>query len=100
MQSCGRAAAVRSSPPHDALLTLPAPPPAADPARDLITDQLRRSSNQQELLEALREVNRMIQHAAKLRVGPAQAAMVSACRAALKANNLQALVGIIRNGAA
>ena len=52
-----------------------------------------------QLLEALREVNQMIQRAAKLRVGQAKGAVVAACRAALKANNLQALLGILRTGA-
>jgi Bardet-Biedl syndrome 2 protein len=67
--------------------------------RDLTTDQLRRSANQLQLLEALREVNQMIQRAAKLRVGAAKGGVVAACRAAIKASNLAALLGIIRNGA-
>ncbi len=67
--------------------------------RDLITDQMRRSSNQHSLLEALRLVNQMIQRGAKLRLGAAKVGVVAACRAALKANNPQALMSIIRSGA-
>lgn len=37
------------------------------------------------------QVNQMIQRAAKLRVGQAKTRVVNSCRAAIKANNLQAL---------
>jgi Bardet-Biedl syndrome 2 protein len=44
------------------------------------------------------QVNQMIQRAAKLRVGSAKARVVATCRAAIKANNIQALFKIIESG--
>jgi len=40
----------------------------------------------------------MIQKASKLRVGTAKAATVQACREAIKANNVQQLITIIKTG--
>lgn len=51
-----------------------------------------------QLLAALKEVNHMIQKAAKLRVGAPKARVVSSCRAAIKANNIQSLFKIIATG--
>ena len=50
------------------------------------------------LLSALKEVNRMIQKAANLRMGTAKTRVVTDCRVAVKANNLQALFRIIKQG--
>lgn len=50
------------------------------------------------LLESLKEVNQMIQRAARLRVGAAKSRVVSLCRAAIKNNNMAALFKIIREG--
>ena len=50
------------------------------------------------LLGALKEVNHMIEKAARLRVGSAKARIVSACRAAIKANNIHSLFKIIKSG--
>ena len=47
------------------------------------------------MLASLKEVNHMIQKAAKLRVGSAKARVVSSCRQAIKANNIQSLFKII-----
>lgn len=58
----------------------------------------KRTTNHEELLEALKLVNNMIQHAAKLRVGAAKARVVTACRGAVKANNTTALLKIIQDG--
>jgi Bardet-Biedl syndrome 2 protein len=58
----------------------------------------KRAANQTELVEGLKGINLMIQQAAKLRVGPAQARVVAACRAAIKANNLQALSKVVCEG--
>lgn len=63
----------------------------ADLNRDMWLEHGRRVANQQELLAGLKGINSMIQAAAGLRVGPAQAKVVAACRAAIKANNLQSL---------
>lgn len=66
--------------------------------RELIMEHTKRATNHAELLEALRQVNHMIQKAAKLRVGAPKARIVSACRAAVKENNTNALLKIIREG--
>jgi Bardet-Biedl syndrome 2 protein len=60
----------------------------------------KRAANQTELVDGLKSINLMIQLAAKLRVGPAQAHVVAACRAAIKANNLQALRKVVCEGSA
>jgi Bardet-Biedl syndrome 2 protein len=70
----------------------------ADLNRDMWLEHSRRVTNQQELLSGLKAVNQMIQAAAGLRVGPAQGKVVAACRAAIKANNLQALDKVVSAG--
>lgn len=70
----------------------------ADLNRDMWLEHSRRVTNQQELLSGLKAVNQMIQAAAGLRVGPAQGKVVAACRAAIKANNLQALEKVVSAG--
>ncbi|KAL3143199.1 Bardet-Biedl syndrome 2 protein [Trebouxia sp. C0009 RCD-2024] len=66
--------------------------------RELVMEHEKRTTNREELLEALKLVNNMIQHAAKLRVGAAKARVVTACRGAIKANNTNALLKIIQDG--
>ncbi len=63
-------------------------------------EHTKRATNHNELLEALKLVNSMIQHAARLRLGAPKAQVVTACRGAIKANNTNALVKIIREGRA
>lgn len=70
----------------------------ADLNRDMWLEHSRRVTNQQELLAGLKAVNQMIQAAAGLRVGPAQAKVVAACRAAIKASNLQAMERVVAGG--
>ncbi len=75
--------------------------PTADlpsPTRDLIAEHGKRATNHRALLEALKEVNQMIQRAARLRVGGPKARVVTQCRAAIKNNNMAALFKIIRDG--
>eukprot|EP00775_Hariotina_reticulata_P010207 gene10207-10368_t len=72
----------------------------ADLNRDMWLDHAKRANNQRQLLDGLRTINQMIQAAAKLRVGPAQARVVTACRAAIRVNNLQALNKVVCEGAA
>jgi Bardet-Biedl syndrome 2 protein len=57
-----------------------------------------RAGNHSGLLDALKEVNQMIQRAANMRVGRAKSTVVSKCRAAVKANNLNQLFAIIKGG--
>merc|ERR1719335_743520 len=56
---------------------------------ELIAEYTKRANNHQELLSQLKEVNMMIQKAAKLRVGQAKTRVVAACRQAIKNNNIQ-----------
>eukprot|EP00929_Paragymnodinium_shiwhaense_P107339 TRINITY_DN7343_c0_g1_i1.p1 TRINITY_DN7343_c0_g1~~TRINITY_DN7343_c0_g1_i1.p1 ORF type:complete len:723 (+),score=176.59 TRINITY_DN7343_c0_g1_i1:319-2487(+) len=65
---------------------------------DLIAEYNKRTTNHQQLLGQLKEVNMMIQKAAKLRVGTPKTRVVSACRQAIKKNNIHELFQIIRTG--
>jgi len=55
-----------------------------------------RASNHDNLLIALKEVNKMIQRVANLRIGKAKTLMISECRQAVKQNNMTALMKIIK----
>jgi Bardet-Biedl syndrome 2 protein len=66
---------------------------------ELIREYEKRSTNHQTLLKTLKGVNQAIQKAARLRCGKAKANVVKACRKAVKKNNLQRLLSIIREGA-
>jgi len=65
---------------------------------DLIAEYNKRANNHQQLLAQLKEVNMMIQKAAKLRMGNPKSRVVSACRQAIKQNNIMGLFQIIRTG--
>lgn len=65
---------------------------------DLIAEYNKRANNHQQLLGQLKEVNMMIQKAAKLRVGTPKTRVVAACRQAIKKNNIHELFHIIRTG--
>jgi Bardet-Biedl syndrome 2 protein len=67
--------------------------------QELLGEYAKRANNQQELLTALKEVNLLIQKAAKLRVGKYKTALVNACRAAVKRNQLALLQKIVKVGA-
>ena len=64
----------------------------------LLSEYTKRSTNQQALLDALKEVNSMIQLAARLRNGNAKSAVIAACRKAIKNNNIHALFYIVKTG--
>jgi len=66
----------------------------------LIGEYVKRSTNHQALLSALKDVNHMIQKAARLRVGNAKTRVVTACRNAIKSNNIHSLFQIISRGTA
>ncbi|XP_062922754.1 Bardet-Biedl syndrome 2 protein homolog [Mobula hypostoma] len=66
--------------------------------RDLINGYKIRCNNHTELLSCLRAVNQAIQRAGHLRVGKPKTQVVSACRDAIKNNNVNALFKIIRAG--
>lgn len=67
---------------------------------ELMGEYAKRANNHEQLLAALKEVNHMIQKAARLRVGQAKARIVSMCREAIKTNNIHALFKIIKSGQA
>jgi Bardet-Biedl syndrome 2 protein len=71
-----------------------------DVNRELMLEHTKRATNQEALLDALKQVNAMIQKAAKLRRGKNKTGVVSACRTAIKNNNFQSLFKIIENGSA
>jgi Bardet-Biedl syndrome 2 protein len=64
----------------------------------LIAGYNNRANTHQSLLHALKDVNQMIQRAANLRVGTAKTRVINDCRVAVKANNMQSLFRIIRQG--
>ena len=55
-------------------------------------------SHLKQLLAALKDVNHMIQKASNLRMGTAKSTVVTQCRQAIKANNIQSLFQIIETG--
>lgn len=57
-----------------------------------------RAQNQETLLNALKEVNQMIQKAANLRAGKAKARVIADCRTAVKSNSMKALFKIMKHG--
>ena len=67
---------------------------------ELIGEYNKRANNHEQLLAALKDVNHMIQKAARLRVGNAKARVVSACRAAIKSNNIHSLFKMMKTGVA
>jgi len=66
--------------------------------RELMAEHMKRYSNQQALLDSLKQVNHMIQKAARLRVGKAKTAVINACRDAIKTNKVQLVLQIIQSG--
>lgn len=66
--------------------------------RQLIGEYTKRANNHAELLKVLKDVNHMIQKAARLRVGEHKTRVVNECRQAIKSNNIQALFKIIKLG--
>ncbi|KAJ1450562.1 ciliary BBSome complex subunit 2 [Pelagophyceae sp. CCMP2097] len=67
---------------------------------ELVAEYAKRATNHAALLSALKEVNQVVQRAANLRRGTAKARVVSDARAAIKANNVQALYAIVKSGKA
>ncbi|RLN51374.1 hypothetical protein BBJ29_000638 [Phytophthora kernoviae] len=64
----------------------------------LLGEYTKRSTNHQALLDSLKEVNNMIQLAARLRFGNAKSTVIAACRKAIKNNNIHALFYIVKTG--
>uniref|UniRef100_A0AAY4ENS5 Bardet-Biedl syndrome 2 protein homolog n=1 Tax=Denticeps clupeoides TaxID=299321 RepID=A0AAY4ENS5_9TELE len=68
--------------------------------RDLINEYKIRSNNHNALLVCLKSVNQAIQRAGRLRVGKPKNQVISACRDAIKNNNINALFKIMKAGTA
>ena len=69
-----------------------------DGNQSLIGEHTKRAANQAALVGHLKDVNAMIQRAARLRVGSAKAAVVSASRRAIKSGNVRGVVEVVRMG--
>ncbi|XP_056382250.1 Bardet-Biedl syndrome 2 protein isoform X2 [Hyla sarda] len=67
--------------------------------KDLINRYKIRCNNHTELLNNLKCVNQAIQRAGRLRVGKPKAQVITACRDAIRSNNINALLRIMRVGA-
>ena len=67
---------------------------------ELVGEYVKRSTNREELKKALKEVNQFIQKSAKLRRGKAKAAVVQACRNAIRKNAMHSLMDIVKAGKA
>lgn len=67
--------------------------------RDIINRYKIRCNNHTELLNNLKCVNQAIQRAGRLRVGKPKAQVITACRDAIRTNNINALFRIMRVGA-
>lgn len=66
--------------------------------RDMIAGYKIRCNNHQELMDSLKQVNQIIQKAGKLRVGKSKANLVSESRNAIKENNVELLIKVIKTG--
>eukprot|EP01039_Chlorochromonas_danica_P003873 gene3873-4231_t len=64
----------------------------------LLTAYQVRANNHEMLLTSLKEVNQMIQKAANLRLGVSKSRLISESRVAVKNNNMQSLLRILRYG--
>ncbi|KAM4614369.1 BBSome complex member BBS2 [Discoglossus pictus] len=67
--------------------------------KDLINRYKIRCNNHTELLNNLKCVNQAIQRAGRLRVGKPKVQVITACRDAIRSNNINALFRIMRVGA-
>jgi len=68
--------------------------------QDMLSSYKIRSNNHKELLVSLKQLNQIIQKAGQLRVGKSKIQLINACRAAVKNNDFNNLLKIIKTGAA
>ena len=66
--------------------------------KDMVAEHEKKALNHKLLVDALKKVNIMIQKASDFRVGKAKAKLVTSCRAAIRANNMQTLFKLIKQG--
>ena len=69
-----------------------------DSNADMLSEYEKRELNQAALLRNLKEVNQMIQKAARCRMGEAKNRLIAACRQAIKTNNTKALLKLMKLG--
>ncbi len=67
---------------------------------DLIREYSKRANNHAHLMENPKELNSVIQKAARLRIGKQSTKVIAACRKAVKKSNIRALLQIISTGEA
>ncbi|XP_063294308.1 Bardet-Biedl syndrome 2 protein isoform X1 [Pelobates fuscus] len=67
--------------------------------RDIINSYKIRCNNHSELINNLKFVNQAIQRAGRLRIGKHKVQVITACRDAIRSNNINALFRIMRVGA-
>ncbi|KAH9519143.1 Bardet-Biedl syndrome 2 protein [Bulinus truncatus] len=72
----------------------------SDLNRDLIAGYNIRCNNHQELVSGLKQINQIIQKAARVRVGKYKNQVVTLCRTAIKNNNTSSLFKIVNTGMA
>ncbi|BES93022.1 Bardet-Biedl syndrome 2 protein homolog [Nesidiocoris tenuis] len=65
---------------------------------ELMRSYALRNANHNEILTTLRNINNIIQHAARLRVGREKNEIAQQCRLAVANNNVNALIKIIKTG--
>jgi len=66
--------------------------------KDLVSGYKIRCNNHTELMDTLKEVNQIIQKAARLRIGKSKSVVISECRNSIKANNINQLIKVIKTG--
>lgn len=66
--------------------------------KNLTTELTKRNSNNETLMNGLKQINSMINKASNLRIGSHKSRVTNLCRAAIKSNNLHSLIFIIENG--
>ena len=66
--------------------------------RDLVSQYKIRCNNHKELMDTLKDVNQIIQKAARMRLGKSKSMVVSECRNSIKTNNINQLVKVIKTG--
>ncbi|XP_059489221.1 Bardet-Biedl syndrome 2 protein homolog [Neocloeon triangulifer] len=65
---------------------------------DILKSYKVRNQNHSDLMQCLKQINKYIEQASKLRVGKPQSRLVGLCRAAVKNNNVVSLLRIINSG--
>ena len=68
--------------------------------KDLVSGYKIRCNNHTELMDTLKEVNQIIQKAARLRIGKSKSVVISECRNSIKGNNINQLIKVIKTGVA